>query len=205
MADTRNPVSSANLMGHPLHPILITIPIGMFAAAFLFDILFWESGHLAFATTARWLLGFGLLGGVAAAVAGLLDFLGDKRVRNISDAWHHAIGNVILILVQIFNFLLALSLWGRRGVAGRLRAFDDCRPDHDLHRLEGRRAGVPPPRRRLRRAATLIPKVQWVKMRSQHSQGGSYANIHLFPELDGPRRQKSKRFAETLSTRQKRC
>ena len=104
MADTRNPVSTANLMGHPLHPILITIPIGMFAAAFLFDILFWESGHLAFATTARWLLGFGLLGAVAAAVAGLLDFLGDKHIRNISDAWHHAIGNVILILVQIFNF-----------------------------------------------------------------------------------------------------
>jgi uncharacterized membrane protein len=104
MADTRNPVSSANVMGHPLHPILITIPIGFFAATFLFDILFWARGHEAFATTARWLLGFGLLGAVAAAVAGLLDFLGDKRIHNISDAWHHAVGNVILVLVQIFNF-----------------------------------------------------------------------------------------------------
>src|SRR5262245_31168015 len=28
-ADTRNPVSSANVMGHPLHPILITLPIGL--------------------------------------------------------------------------------------------------------------------------------------------------------------------------------
>jgi hypothetical protein len=26
---TRNPVSSANLMGHPLHSILITLPIGL--------------------------------------------------------------------------------------------------------------------------------------------------------------------------------
>jgi len=36
MADTRNPVSSANFMGHPLHPILITLPIGLFVAVFLF-------------------------------------------------------------------------------------------------------------------------------------------------------------------------
>src|SRR5215211_7129756 len=91
--DTRNPVSSANLMGHPLHPILITLPIGLFAATFLLDIVFWVSGTTAFATTATWLLGFGLLAAVAAAIAGLIDFLGDGRIRNIGDAWHHAIGN----------------------------------------------------------------------------------------------------------------
>jgi uncharacterized membrane protein len=41
---TRNPVSSANLMGHPLHPILITLPIGLFVATFLFDLIFWRTG-----------------------------------------------------------------------------------------------------------------------------------------------------------------
>jgi uncharacterized membrane protein len=41
---TRNPVSSANLMGHPLHPILITLPIGLFVATFLFDLIFWQTG-----------------------------------------------------------------------------------------------------------------------------------------------------------------
>ena len=49
---TRNPVSSANLMGHPLHPILITLPIGLFAATFLFDLIFWQTGNAAFATGA---------------------------------------------------------------------------------------------------------------------------------------------------------
>src|SRR5262245_14798682 len=105
MADTRNPVSTANLMGHPLHPILITLPIGLFAATLLFDIVYAiNGGPAAFATGARWLLGFGLLAAAAAAVAGLIDFLGDGRIRNISDAWHHAIGNVLLVLVQLFNF-----------------------------------------------------------------------------------------------------
>ena len=34
---TRNPVSSANLAGHPLHPLLITVPIGLFTAVCFLD------------------------------------------------------------------------------------------------------------------------------------------------------------------------
>lgn len=102
--ETRNPVSSANLMGHPLHPILITLPIGFFIAVLLFDVIFWQTDNQAFATGAFWLLGAGLVGAALAALAGLIDFLGDKRIRNISDAWQHAIGNVILVLIQLFSF-----------------------------------------------------------------------------------------------------
>jgi uncharacterized membrane protein len=102
--ETRNPVSSANLMGHPLHPILITLPIGLFIAVFLFDLIFWQTANQAFATGAVWLLGAGLVGAALAAVAGLIDFLGDRRIRHISDAWQHAIGNVVLVLVQLFSF-----------------------------------------------------------------------------------------------------
>ena len=102
--DTRNPVSSANAMGHPLHPILITLPIGLFVATFLFDLLFWQTADEAFAKGALWLLGAGLVGAALAAVAGLIDFLGDARIRALGDAWQHAIGNVILVLIQLFSF-----------------------------------------------------------------------------------------------------
>src|SRR4051812_15191775 len=101
---TRNPVSSANLMGHPLHPILITLPIGLFVATFLFDLIFWQTGNAAIATGALWLLGAGLIAAALAAVAGLVDFLGDRRIRALSDAWQHAIGNVIMVLIQLFSF-----------------------------------------------------------------------------------------------------
>ena len=47
----------------------------------------------------RWLVGAAL-----AAITGLIDFTGDARIRNISDAWQHAIGNVVLVLVQAFSF-----------------------------------------------------------------------------------------------------
>jgi uncharacterized membrane protein len=102
--ETRNPVSTAHVAGHPLHPILITLPIGFFAATFLFDLVYWWTQNPAFATGALWLLGAGLIGAVLAAVTGLIDFLGDGRSRALSDAWLHAIGNVILVLVQLFSF-----------------------------------------------------------------------------------------------------
>lgn len=101
---TRNPVSSANFMGHPLHPILITLPIGFFVATFFFDLIYWQSGTEMWAIGALWLLGAGLVGGALAAIAGLIDFMGDDRIRRISDAWQHAIGNVILVLIQLFSF-----------------------------------------------------------------------------------------------------
>ena len=101
---TRNPVSSANVMGHPMHPILITLPIGLFVATFIFDLIFWQTGNQVFATGALWLLGAGLIGAALAAITGLIDFLGDRRIRALGDAWQHAIGNVILVVVQLFSF-----------------------------------------------------------------------------------------------------
>jgi len=101
---TRNPVSTANLMGHPLHPILITLPIGFFVATLVFDLMFWGTGAETWATGALWLLGAGLIAAALAAATGLVDFTGDARIRQISDAWQHAIGNVIMVLVQLFSF-----------------------------------------------------------------------------------------------------
>ena len=101
---TRNPASTAHILGHPLHPLLITIPIGFFLATFLFDLIFWQSGNQAFATSALWLLGAGLVGAILSAVTGVIDCSGDRRIRALGDAWQHAIGNVILVLVQLFSF-----------------------------------------------------------------------------------------------------
>jgi uncharacterized membrane protein len=101
---TRNPVSSANIMGHPIHPILITLPIGLFVAVLLFDLIFWRTAEEMWARGALWLLGAGLVAAALAAVAGVTDFLGDRRIRALGDAWQHAIGNVIMVLIQLFSF-----------------------------------------------------------------------------------------------------
>jgi uncharacterized membrane protein len=39
-----------------------------------------------------------------AAVAGLTDFVGDRRIRDLGAAWHHMIGNVIAVLLSLWNW-----------------------------------------------------------------------------------------------------
>jgi len=38
-------------MGRPLHPILITLPIGLFVGTFIFDLVFWQTANEVFVST----------------------------------------------------------------------------------------------------------------------------------------------------------
>src|SRR5437763_11613006 len=87
-----NPVSTASIAGHPLHPMLIPFPIAFFVSTLVCDLVFWGTRSEIWSIAALWLLGAGLIMAALAAVAGLTDFIGDRRIRDISDAWQHARG-----------------------------------------------------------------------------------------------------------------
>jgi uncharacterized membrane protein len=101
-----NPKSTASIAGHPLHPMLIPFPIAFFVAAFVCDLAFWRTANAFWATAALWLLGAGLIMAALAAIVGLIDFLGEPRVRALNDAWWHAGGNVLAVLIALYNWYL---------------------------------------------------------------------------------------------------
>jgi uncharacterized membrane protein len=60
--------------GHPFHPILVTLPIGSWVAALVFDIVALVADDPEpFAVGATWLVGIGLVGAILAAIFGLMD------------------------------------------------------------------------------------------------------------------------------------
>jgi uncharacterized membrane protein len=99
-----NPRSTASIAGHPIHPMLITFPVAFFIATFVCDLVYWQTANASWATAATWLLGAGIVMAVLAAIAGLIDFVGDAQIRGSNDAWWHAGGNVVVVLIQLYNW-----------------------------------------------------------------------------------------------------
>jgi uncharacterized membrane protein len=99
-----NPQSTAKIAGHPIHPMLIPFPIAFFVSAFVCDLAFWQTANPAWATAAMWLLGAGLVMAALAAIAGLTDVLGEPRIRALNDVWWHAGGNIVVVLIELYNW-----------------------------------------------------------------------------------------------------
>jgi uncharacterized membrane protein len=104
-----NPRSTASIAGHPLHPMVIPFPIASFTGALAADIAFASGGNPFWADASQWLLGVGAVTALVAAIGGFVDFFGDARIRALSPAWRHMIGNLLLVVIESFNFLVRLG------------------------------------------------------------------------------------------------
>jgi uncharacterized membrane protein len=101
----------AAIGGVPIHAMLVPFPIVCFTGAMLTDITYSNSAQVQWANFSEWLLAFGLIMGVLAAVFGLIDFLAAGRARP-RIGWFHLIGNVIVLLLALLNnFVHARDGW----------------------------------------------------------------------------------------------
>ena len=67
--------SKTKLLGHPIHPMLIVLPLGLFIAAVVFDAAYLWTGTAVFASVGYWNITGGILGGLLAAIFGLIDWM----------------------------------------------------------------------------------------------------------------------------------
>ena len=91
--------------GVPIHAMLVPFPIVCFTGALLSDITYSNSPQVQWANFSAWLLAFGLIIGVLAAIFGLIDFLSAGRARP-GIGWIHLIGNAIVLVLALFNNLV---------------------------------------------------------------------------------------------------
>ena len=120
----KRPVSAAlaGPYGHPFHPILVTVPIGAWVSSLVLDIASrLTSDGAPLATGARWLVAIGVVGALAAAVVGFLDFLLiPKGTRAHRTALVHMALNVTVTVAYVLNFLWRSSTDGEGTALGPL-------------------------------------------------------------------------------------
>ena len=106
------PRSTVTIAGHPVHPMLVPFPIVCFIGALVTDIVYSRSTQIMWSTFSSWLLTVGLIIGGFAAVAGLVDYFSDARLRRSHVAIAHMLINITVWIIELFNaFVHARDGW----------------------------------------------------------------------------------------------
>ena len=90
--------SKAKLFGHSIHQMLIPFPLGLLTTGAIFDVAHVLTGSTTLAVTSFYMIVVGVIGGLVAAVFGLIDFLeipSGTRARRIGTI--HGLGNVLMV------------------------------------------------------------------------------------------------------------
>jgi uncharacterized membrane protein len=102
--------SRVKLFGHAIHPMLIVIPLGVLATSLVFDLVRLLTNRPVFSEIAFWDIAVGVVGGLLAALFGLIDWLaipGGTRAKDVG-LWH-GLGNVVVVGLFALSWLLRLG------------------------------------------------------------------------------------------------
>ncbi len=116
--------SRAKTMGHPIHPILIPFPLGLLSTSVIFDVVYLLTGNGKWSEISFWMIAAGVIGGLAAAVFGLIDWLAipsGTRAKAVG-MWHGA-SNVVMVTLFIVSWLLRADDQGDPGTVAIILSF----------------------------------------------------------------------------------
>jgi len=102
--------SPASIAGHPIHPILVTVPVGLWVFSLVSDIIFAAGlGGPVWSDVAFYTMAGGVVGALLAALPGLVDFLSlsDPKAKKIGAT--HMILNLTLVGLYAVNLYLRLG------------------------------------------------------------------------------------------------
>jgi uncharacterized membrane protein len=90
--------SKNKFFGHPVHPLLIVVPLGMFIGTMVVDTIYLFNGNPLLPAVSFFNIAIGVVAGLVAALFGFLDWLAvppNTRAKTIG-GWH-GIGNVVVV------------------------------------------------------------------------------------------------------------
>jgi uncharacterized membrane protein len=99
--------SRAKLFGHPIHQMLVVLPLGVLAMSLIFDLLARIAGWTRLHEAAFYMIAAGIISGLVAAVFGFIDFLGipnGTRAKRIGRL--HGLGNVVVVALFAASWFL---------------------------------------------------------------------------------------------------
>lgn len=112
------------MLGHPVHQLLIVLPLGLLAGAMVFDTAHLITHQARWAEMACWMIGLGVATGLLAAVFGVIDWLAipsGTRAKAIGAV--HAFVNVVALVLFAVSFMLRYRSPNEATLAAHVIAF----------------------------------------------------------------------------------
>ena len=97
----------ARLFGHPVHQMLIVLPLGLLSGVLIFDVLHLITGGEQWREVSYWLIPAGVVTGLLSAVFGFADWTKiprNTRAKRVGAI--HGIGNVVVVTLFTLSWLL---------------------------------------------------------------------------------------------------
>ena len=103
--------SPASVLRHPIHPMLVAFPIGLWIFSLVSDVIYLSNwGPIIWKDVAFYTMAGGVVGALVAAIPGLIDLFSLSGRPKTLGIWHMII-NLIVVL------MFAANLWLRLGTA----------------------------------------------------------------------------------------
>lgn len=98
--------SKARFAGHPIHPMLTPFPLALWTTSFATDVLFYFNRNSSLLLISKFMIAAGILGGLAAAIPGIIDWLAikDREAKKVAN-WHARLNIAALIIFAVSLYL----------------------------------------------------------------------------------------------------
>jgi uncharacterized membrane protein len=95
----------ARVAGHPIHPMVVVLPIGLWVFSFVCDLIFLATGSPEWKTVARYAVGGGDIGAVLAILPGMIDGLSLRKSSVFRMVLAHLAFNSLAFLLFVTSFI----------------------------------------------------------------------------------------------------
>jgi uncharacterized membrane protein len=102
--------TNASIHRHPIHPMLVVFPIAFWIGSLICDGIYHMGSHnLFWKDVAFYMMAGGVIGALAAAIPGFVDYLGlrDRPTKRIATI--HMLMNLTIVALFVFNLGIRLN------------------------------------------------------------------------------------------------
>ena len=113
--------TKASFAGEPIHPMLVHYPIALWTTSVVTDVVFYFTRNISLVLISKFLIAAGILGALAAAIPGFIDWLTITDPVAKKTGLMHMVLNLTALLLFGLSLYLRMRNYGAPAVGHRLQ------------------------------------------------------------------------------------